>query len=174
MAVKPHPPRIDAFTRRVSWFVSTRPGAWFFTNASMRIDRKLMPATRGRVRMSLAMPSVLLTHRGAKSGVERTTPILYFTDGDDVVIVASNGGAPRHPAWLHNLRANPDCTLSTDGRPAPYLAREAEGAERERLWRAACGMYPGFDVYQERAGSRRIPVVVCSRRRAGGAAQPAL
>ena len=165
MPVKPHPPRVDAFTRRISWFVSTRPGAWFFINVAMRVDRRLMPLTRGRVRMTLAMPSVLLTHRGAKSGVERTTPILYFTDGDDVVIIASNGGAPKHPAWLHNLRANPEVTLSTDGRPAPYVAREADGAERQRLWRAATEMYPGFETYQARAGSRRIPVVVCSPKR---------
>ena len=94
----------------------------------------------------------------------RSTPIVYFTDGDDVVIVASNGGAPKHPAWLHNVRRHPDVELSTDGRPVPYVAREAEGEERDRLWRAAASMYPGFDVYQERAGSRRIPVVVCSPR----------
>ncbi|HEX8121658.1 MAG TPA: nitroreductase family deazaflavin-dependent oxidoreductase [Solirubrobacteraceae bacterium] len=166
MAVKPHPPRVGSFTRRISWLVSTKPGSWFYVNVSMRVDRKLMPATRGRLRMSLGMPSILLTHRGAKSGIARTTPILYFTDGDDVVLVASNGGAPKHPAWLHNLRAHPDVQLSTDGRPAPYVAREADGAERARLWRAACEMYPGFGVYQDRAGKRQIPVVVCSPRRA--------
>lgn len=170
MAVKPHPPHVGGFTRAVSRLVSTRPGAWFFTNVSMRVDRKLMPATRGRLRMSLAMPSALLTHKGAKSGVVRTTPILYFTDGDDVVLVASNGGARRHPAWLHNLRAHPEVELSTDGRPEPYVAREADGEERARLWRAACGLYPGFGVYQDRAGSRQIPVVVCAPRR--GASRP--
>ena len=164
MAVKPHPPRVGAFTRRASWLVSTKPGAWFFTNVSMRVDRKLIPLSRGRVRMSVGMPSALLTHKGAKSGVVRTTPILNFTDGDDVVLVASNGGAPKHPGWLHNLRRHPDVELSTDGRPLPYVAREADGEERARLWRAASSMYPGFDVYQARAGSRRIPVVVCSPR----------
>ena len=167
MAVKPHPPRVGPVTRSLSWFVSTRPGAWFFTNVAMRVDRRLMPATRGRLRMTLGMPSALLTHTGAKSGAERTTPLLYFSDGDDVVFVASNGGAAKHPAWLHNVRANPRVTVSTDGRPVPYEAREAEGDERERLWRAACGMYPGYATYQRRAGARRIPVVVCSRRPPG-------
>ena len=162
MAVKPHPPRVAAFTRRVSWLVSTKPGAWFFTNVSMRVDRKLIPLSRGRVRMSIGMPSALLTHKGAKSGVVRTTPILYFTDGDDVVLVASNGGAPRHPAWLHNLRRHPEVELSTDGRPVPYAAREAEGEERERLWASAVLVYPGYETYQKRAGSRRIPVMVLS------------
>ena len=164
MAVKPHAPHVGAPTRAVSRLVATKPGAWFFKTVAMRVDRRLMPATGGRLRMTLGMPSALLTHKGAKSGVERTTPMLYFTDGDDVVLVASNGGAPHHPAWLHNLRAHPDVSLSTDGRPVPYTAREAEGAERERLWHAAVGMYPGFAIYQERAGERRIPVVVCSPR----------
>ncbi|HEV2811850.1 MAG TPA: nitroreductase family deazaflavin-dependent oxidoreductase [Solirubrobacteraceae bacterium] len=165
MPVKPHPPRVDAFTRTVSRLVATRPGAWFFTHVSMRIDRRLIPLTRGRVRMTLGMPSALLTHTGAKSGLERTTPILYFSDGDDVVLVASNGGQPRHPGWLHNLRVHPEVQLSTDGRPEPYVAREADGAERARLWRAACEMYPGFGIYQDRATTRQIPVVVCSPRR---------
>ncbi|HEV2062614.1 MAG TPA: nitroreductase/quinone reductase family protein [Solirubrobacteraceae bacterium] len=167
MGVEPHPPHVGRFTRRASYLVATRPGAWFFTKVGMRIDRRLMPATRGRLRMTMGMPSALLTHKGAKSGAVRTTPLVYFTDGDDVVLVASNGGAPRHPAWLHNIRRHPEVELSTDGRPEPYVAREAEGAERERLWTAACGMYPGYAIYQRRAGERRIPVVVCSPRMPG-------
>lgn len=164
MAVKPHAPRVGVLTRTVSRLVATRPGAWFFIRVAMPVDRKLIPATKGRMRMSLGMPSALLTHTGARSRVVRTTPLLYFTDGDDVVFVASNGGAPKHPSWLHNVRAHPEVEVSTDGRPVPYVAREAEGAERERLFRAACGMYPGYAVYQERAGERQIPVVVCSPR----------
>lgn len=164
MAVKPHPPHVGPIIRAVSHLVATRPGAWFFTRIAMRIDRTLMPLTRGRLRMSLGMPSALLTHKGARSGVVRTTPLLYFTDGDDVIFVASNGGAPKHPAWLHNVRASPEVEVSTDGRPDAYVAREAEGEERERLFRAACGMYPGYAVYQERAGDRQIAVVVCSPR----------
>ena len=165
MAVKPHEPRVGTFTRAASRLVATRPGAWFYTRVAMRIDRKLMPLTRGRLRMSLGMPSALLTHTGAKSRVRRTTPLLYFTDREDVVFIASNGGAPRHPAWLHNIRANPEVEISTDGRPEPYVAREVDGAERARLWRDACQMYPGYGIYQDRAGTRQIPVVVCSPRR---------
>jgi deazaflavin-dependent oxidoreductase (nitroreductase family) len=164
MAVKPQAPRVGPVTRTLSRLVATRPGAWFFVRVSMPLDRRLIPATKGRIRMSLGMPSALLTHKGAKSGVVRTTPLLYFTDGDDVIFVASNGGAARHPAWLHNIRRHPDVEISTDGRPEPYVAREADGAERERLWRDAVGLYPGYAVYQERAGGRRIAVVVCSPR----------
>lgn len=164
MAVKPHPPHVGPLTRAISYLVATRPGAWFFVHVAMRVDRKVMPATGGRVRMTMGMPSALLTHKGARSGVVRTTPLVYFTDGGDVVFVASNGGAPKHPAWLHNIRANPEVEVSTDGRPEPYTAREAEGAERERLFAAACGMYPGYAIYQRRAEDRQIPVVVCSPR----------
>jgi deazaflavin-dependent oxidoreductase (nitroreductase family) len=166
-AVKPHPPKVDAFTRTVSRAVSTRPGAWFFTHVAMRVDRMLMPATRGRVRMSLGMPSLLLSHRGVKSNIERTTPLLYFTDGDDVVLIASNGGSPKHPAWFHNVRAHPEVSLSNGGASERYAGREAEGEERERLWRAACTLYPGYARYQERAGDRRIPVMVFSPSRRG-------
>lgn len=158
-AVRPHPPRVDRLTRALSWFVSTRPGAWFFTNVAMRVDRVLMPLTNGRVRMTLGMPSLLLTHRGAKSNVERVTPLVYFTDGDDVVLVASNGGAPRHPAWYHNVRAHPEVSLSNGGASRRYVGRETEGPERERLWELACTLYPGYATYQRRAGARRIPVM---------------
>lgn len=167
LAVRPHPPQVGPVTRTISRAVSTRPGAWFFVHVSMRIDRKLMPATNGRVRMSLGMPSLLLRHRGAKSGIERTTPLLYFTKGDDVVLVASNGGAPKHPAWYHNVRAHPEVSLSNGGAWRRYAAREAEGDERERLWRDACRLYPGYARYQERAGDRRIPVMVFSPSREG-------
>jgi deazaflavin-dependent oxidoreductase (nitroreductase family) len=166
-AVKPHPPEVDAFTRAVSWFVSTRPGAWFFTRVAMRIDRRLMPLTKGRVRMSLGMPSLLLSHRGAKSNAERTTPLLYFTVGDDVILLASNGGAPKHPAWYHNVRAHPEVSLSNGGASRRYEGREAEGDERQRLFGLACQMYPGYARYQARTGGRRIPVMVFSPSREG-------
>jgi deazaflavin-dependent oxidoreductase (nitroreductase family) len=147
--------------------VSTPPGAWFFVHVAMRIDRVLMPLTKGRVRMSLGMPSLLLSHRGAKSGIERHTPLLYFTDGEDVVLIASNGGAPKHPAWYHNVRAHPEVSLSNGGASRRYVAREAEGAERERLFGLAAQMYPGYTKYQQRAGGRRIPVMVFSPSREG-------
>jgi deazaflavin-dependent oxidoreductase (nitroreductase family) len=161
-AVRPHPPRVGWFTRTGSYVVSTRPGAWFFVNVASRLDRILMPLTRGRIRVSMRMPSLLLTHRGAKSGVERTTPLTYFTQDDDVILIASKGGDPKHPAWYHNLRAHPEVTLSHGGPGDRYVARDAEGEERDRLFRAACGMYPGYARYQARCPHRTIPVLVLS------------
>ncbi|HET8976440.1 MAG TPA: nitroreductase/quinone reductase family protein [Solirubrobacterales bacterium] len=139
-----------------------RPVTWFLVNVGNRVDPVLMRATGGRVKSTMVAPTVLLTHRGARSGKRRSTPLAYFTDGDDVVVIASRGGHEHNPAWLHNIRANPEVELWSAGRGGRYRAREAEGAERERLWQLATGFYPGFASYQERAGGRVIPVVVCS------------
>ena len=146
----------------LAWFARQKPMTWFLVNIGNRIDPVLMRATGGRVKSTVTAPTVLLTHTGAKSGEERTTPLSYFTQDDDVVLIASRGGSRRHPAWYHNVRANPEVELWTRGGGGRYRAREAEGAERERLWELATDYYPGFDVYQERAGDRRIPVIVCS------------
>jgi deazaflavin-dependent oxidoreductase (nitroreductase family) len=74
--------------------------------------------------------------------------------------MASNYGSTSHPAWYHNLRANPACTITRGGREQPYIAREAEGAEREELWRRAVVFYSGYRTYQIRAEGRRVPVMV--------------
>lgn len=141
-----------------------RPMTWMLVNVGNRIDPLLMKVSGGRLKTTVIAPTVLLTHTGAKSGKRRTTPLAYFTDGEDVVMIASRGGHEHNPAWLHNVRANPEVELWSGGGGGPYSAREASGAERERLWKLATGFYPGFASYQERAGEREIPVVVCSPR----------
>jgi deazaflavin-dependent oxidoreductase (nitroreductase family) len=146
----------------LAWAARQRPMTWFLVNVGNKIDPMLMRATRGRVKSTVSAPTVLLTHTGARSGKRRTTPLAYFTDGDDVILIASAGGAPRHPAWFRNLMANPEIELWARGSGGRYRAREAEGEERERLWKLATDYYPGFASYQERATERRIPVVVCS------------
>jgi F420H(2)-dependent quinone reductase len=148
--------------RAMMWIARQRAGAWFAVNVANRIDPFLMKASGGRVRSSLSFPTVLLTQMGAKSGKKRTTPLTYFNDGDDVVVIASQGGAPRNPAWYHNVVANPEVELWTKGGGGRYRAKEAKGKARERLWELATRYYQGFAGYQERAGDRRIPVIVCS------------
>ncbi len=135
---------------------------WFLVNVGNRIDPALMRASGGRLKSTGIAPTVLLTHTGARTGEPRDTPLSYFTQGDDVILIASRGGSRRHPAWYHNVRANPEVELWTRGGGGRYRARAAEGAERERLWELATTYYPGFATYQERAGDRRIPVIVCS------------
>jgi deazaflavin-dependent oxidoreductase (nitroreductase family) len=118
---------------------------------------------------------LLLDHVGARSGQPRTTPLLYFThpdDPDDLVIVASYGGHPRHPAWFHNLRAHPDTTVQVRNEVRPVHARIATDEERVRLWPAAIATYRSFAGYQRRAEEvgRTIPFVVLTRREGRSAA----
>jgi F420H(2)-dependent quinone reductase len=108
-------------------------------------------------------PMLLLDHVGARSGVRRTSPLVYTRVGDDYVIVASKGGYPEHPAWFHNLRAHPDTAIQVGRRTLPVHAHAASDEERTRLWPKAVATYRGFDDYQARAG-RKIPLVVLSPR----------
>lgn len=111
----------------------------------------------------LRAPMLLLDHVGAKSGVRRTSPLLYIPAGEDVAIIASKGGFPKHPAWFHNLRANPETSAQIGTERRPVRARVATGAERERLWGKAVELYSTYADYQRRT-PREIPVVVLERR----------
>jgi len=165
MAVRPFDPARErvAFKAVLDRVFKSRFGTWMAIHVGQHVDPVLMRATGGRIRISFTAPTLLLTHVGAKTGRRRTTPLLYFTAGDRVVLVASNGGAPRHPDWYWNLKANPRVEASTDGRAEPFVAREAEGAEREQLWKLATMLYAGYDDYQRHADGRRIPVLVLER-----------
>jgi deazaflavin-dependent oxidoreductase (nitroreductase family) len=152
--------------RALRWTAKSRFGSWMALNVANKVDPPLMRATRGLVKVPSGVPTVLLSHTGAKSGKERTTPLVYFTDGGNVILIASQTGKPRHPAWYHNIKANPEIELWARGRGGAYRAREADGEERERIWKLATRLYPGYDDYQRRAdpAGRRIPVVVCEPR----------
>lgn len=146
----------------LSWAARQRPVTWFLVNVGNKIDPYLMRATGGRVKSTFNAPTVLLTHTGAKSGKKRRTPLAYFTEHDNVVLIASRGGHHDHPAWYHNVTANPEVELWTKGGGGRYRAKEAKGKQRQQLWDLATGFYPGFAKYQERAGERQIPVIVCA------------
>jgi deazaflavin-dependent oxidoreductase (nitroreductase family) len=106
---------------------------------------------------------LLLTTQGRRSGDPRTTPLIHRTDGDRWVVVASKGGAPRHPSWFETLSANPEATIQVRGEVVPVRAATAEGDERDRLWSLMTEAWPAYDEYQART-QREIPVVVLSRR----------
>ncbi len=117
-------------------------------------------------------PLLVLTTTGAKSGQPRSTPLLYSTDGDRFVVIASKGGEPTNPDWYHNLLAHPDATVEVGGGRFPVRASIAEGAERRRLFDQQAALMPFFADY-ERTTPREIPVVVLTRLdRAGVARQP--
>jgi deazaflavin-dependent oxidoreductase (nitroreductase family) len=108
-------------------------------------------------------PMILVTHTGAKSGVQRTTPLVYSRDGDRVVIIASMGGAPTSPAWFHNIVANPRVTVEIGSDRYEADAEVlTEGPERQRLFDQQAALMPNFKEYQAKT-DRVIPVVVLTR-----------
>jgi F420H(2)-dependent quinone reductase len=110
-----------------------------------------------------APPVLLLDHVGAKSSTRRTSPLVYARDGENFVLVASKGGYPKHPAWFHNLVANPDTTIQVGTRRLPVHAHVADAEERRRLWPVVVGVYGGYEDYQRRT-EREIPLVVLEPR----------
>nr|WP_271210564.1 nitroreductase family deazaflavin-dependent oxidoreductase [Rhodococcus wratislaviensis]GLK35945.1 hypothetical protein GCM10017611_28020 [Rhodococcus wratislaviensis] len=109
------------------------------------------------------LPVCLLTTTGRKSGEARISPLLFLEDGDRIILVASQGGLPKHPMWYLNLRANPEVTVQVKSRVRPMTAHVADPEERARLWPRLVAMYPDFDNYQAWT-DRTIPVVVCTPR----------
>jgi F420H(2)-dependent quinone reductase len=132
----------------------------------MGLHTLVYKASRGRIgHTAPGFPTMLLLdHVGAKSGTKRTSPLLYVKDGDNVVIVASKGGFPKHPAWFHNLKANPDTTVQIGSERRSVHARVATPDERERLWPKAVKSYRGYRDYQARSRGREIPLVVLEPR----------
>jgi deazaflavin-dependent oxidoreductase (nitroreductase family) len=154
----------SSFERLATSIASSRPGAFFYVHIAPHIDRVLMPLTRGRVTTGGLGRVGLLKVKGAKSGVERHTPLVFTRDGERLLLVASRGGDVKHPAWYRNVVANPELSFSIDGDERAYTARTASADQRPRLWELANRTYPGYAVYQRRAGDREIPVVVLEPR----------
>jgi deazaflavin-dependent oxidoreductase (nitroreductase family) len=117
------------------------------------------------------MPVLLLTTIGRKTGKTRTQPLTYTLTGERYAVIASKGGANQHPLWYLNLRANPLAEVTVGGETRAVRARDAEGDERERLWRQLADVYPGYDRYAQKT-HRRIPVVVLEPVRCSAALDP--
>lgn len=107
---------------------------------------------------------VLVDHTGARSGIGRTSPVMYQEDGDAIVVMASKAGQPTNPAWFHNLVANPETTIQIGSEVRPVRARVAGDEERDRLWARFVALYPGSDAYQRNSQGRKIPIVILDRR----------
>ena len=133
-----------------------------FFKLANAVHRTVLSVSGGRIGGDLMnMPVLELTTTGAKTGQTRTsiltTPV---QEGDTIVVVASRGGDPQHPAWFHNLKANPDVEVSMKGGPKrPMRARVASPEERARLWPLVTKRYSGYADYQKRA-AREIPLVL--------------
>lgn len=128
-----------------------------------RIDTVLIPLSKGRLSMGPPGQTVLITTRGAKSGKLRKASLAFMWQGDDMIIIASKGGAPHHPGWYHNLKAEPRLVVQYRGAVEDRQAREAVGEEREKLFETMSSTFSNFSAYQARATNRTIPVMVLER-----------
>ncbi|MFZ4628633.1 MAG: nitroreductase/quinone reductase family protein [Blastocatellia bacterium] len=162
MAVHPDHPR--RWQRGVQRIAAIRPVTRFFSLCLPFLDRQLIHWSAGRTsltRLMTGFPIVTLRTLGARSGIPRENPLVGIPfDHGRYILIASNWGQERHPAWYHNLRAHPRVQLIRAGIAEEYVAHEAEGEERSACWRRAVEVYAGYEAYRHRAGERRIPVIV--------------
>jgi deazaflavin-dependent oxidoreductase (nitroreductase family) len=138
--------------------VASPLGLWLSRHIGWKVDPYLLPLTRGRIGTGLVIPTALLETRGVRSGQTRRNGVIYFHDGERVTLVASKAGAPAHPSWFYNARANPDVKLNDQ----PFRVEVIEGeAERARLWDLADRVFPPFADYRENAArsGRTIPIL---------------
>lgn len=152
---------------------SSKLGGIFYYVVCRRIDTILIPLSKGRLSMGPPGQTVLVTTRGAKSGQPRHASLAFLFEGDDMILVASKGGSPAHPAWYHNMKADPRVVVQHRGGIEERIAREAVGAERDRLFTKMAGTFANFAAYQKRAVNRKIPVMVLAPRSKAGAAASA-
>jgi deazaflavin-dependent oxidoreductase (nitroreductase family) len=129
-----------------------RTAVWLYRRSGGKIGGKVRGA-----------PVLLLTTTGRRSGRPWTVPVMYQTDGDRWVVIASNGGSARHPAWWLNLRSRPEGSVQIGREVFPVSAVETSGEERERLWRRMADTYKGYEIYARKT-TRTLPVVLLERR----------
>jgi len=152
------PLRLSWFARSYSRMAATRPAKWVSRHLNWKLDPWLLRVTGGRFASTLVFPTALLETRGARSGQLRRNPVIYFHDGDRITIVASNAGDEHHPAWFHNLVADPEVVLGGEPMQAVVVVDESEC---ERLWALADRVFPAFGRYRADASRvhRTIPIV---------------
>ncbi len=146
---------------------SSRAGAWTFSHLAHHVDSQVIKWSSGQHSLSnwvADVPIVTVTTIGAKSGQPRTMPLVAIPDDDNVILIASNWGGAKNPAWYYNMCANPEVTLTYKEKSATYVARELSGEDRARAWEKAVAIYAGYTSYEARTGDRRIPVLVLTPR----------
>jgi deazaflavin-dependent oxidoreductase (nitroreductase family) len=139
-------------------FLGTPAAAWLSMNVVWKLDPLVLRLTRGRLGLGLMLPTALLQTRGARTGRARTNAVIYFHDGERVIVIASKLGLSEHPSWFHNACANPDVLFGD----RPFRAEVIEGeASRARLWELADRVFPPYAAYRERAArsGRTIPIL---------------
>lgn len=142
--------------RGYAWLSASRPFAWIAQRIGWKLDPVLLRLTGGRLGAGLFLPTAVLETRGARSGAARRNALVYFHDGDDVIVTAAHLGLPTHPGWYHNLVKTPDVTFGGE----PFRASVVDD-DVDRLWAAADRVFPPYASYRRRAAEsgRTIPLV---------------
>ncbi len=137
--------------RPLTAFASTRPGSWFIKTMTP-VDRALLTRTNGKITIlgPIAAPVLLLTTTGAKTGVARTSPLLYAREGQRLIVTGSNFGQERHPAWTSNLLHDPHATVTIGGQPTAAIAELLDGDEAEAAYQKMISVVRVYDVYRDR------------------------
>ena len=150
--------------RGYAWLSATRPFLWVSRRIGWKLDPVLLRITGGRLGAGLFLPTAVLETRGARTGALRRNALIYFHDGDDVILMAAHAGMPNHPSWFHNLVATPEVTFGGE----PFRASVVD-EDRDRLWAAADRVFPPYALYRRQAAEsgRTIPLVRLSPRPAG-------
>ena len=152
----------NAFQKLIHRFLMIRALSSFFSVVLHRADSLVLRLTKGKhtITEMIGLPVIQLTTIGAKSGQPRTMPLVSLFDGEKIALIGSNFGGKTNPGWYYNLKANPKCTVEVNGSAVEYVARQAEGAEREKYWDMAVSYYKGYEKYEIRAAHRVIPVMI--------------
>ena len=152
--------------RTMRAFAATKAGRLLFAPTAHHLDQLLSKLTDGKrtfAGIAAGLPSVILTTTGAKSGKPRTVALLGIPHPDGVAVVAANYGGAKHPAWYHNLKANPAATVTIEGDTWDATARLATPGERDEIWTKGVEIYPGLTKEQAWAGDRHIEAFVLKR-----------
>ena len=144
-----------------------QPVSAFLARVLHHADNVALRLSRGRWTFAglVGLPIIQLTTTGAKSGQPRTVPLVGLVDGDKIALIGSNFGGAKHPGWIHNIKANPECQVRYNGTTQSYKARFTTGQERETYWQMALSYYAGYEKYKSRAGGREIAVILLEPKR---------
>jgi len=158
---------ISPMKRTFQQFLAWRPISWFMARVLHHIDALMLRLSGGKLTFAQisGLPIIELTTTGAKTGKQRILPITGLPDGDKYALIASNFGQDHHPGWYYNLKANPECVVKKDGRAGTYIAREADEDENKHYYDMAISYYVGYAAYKQRAGNRKIPVMILEPKR---------
>lgn len=155
----------NGFQRSMQKVASSKPGSAFFSRVLPKLDSAVLKASKGKATMVsffAGVPVLWLTTTGAKSGEERTAPLLGIPYGDDVALIGSNWGGQKTPGWVLNLEAHPQAVVGYRDRSVAARARRADRQETDEIFGRAASLYPGYASYRDRASHRTIRVFVLS------------